>query len=253
MKIYKIYSQCIEKCYYKTLNDSICYFYTEEEAKKLCDKLNAFTKVYSSDPQYIDPRTNKVIKYDYVEIETETNPIEYIRITVDVKYRTGIYLKDGVGFRSLDDEDIKEYIKVGKNWLIKIIETDFTIINNDDKSLCDIAGNNHYDIIYNKKSEIIWRYECQSESKFSFEFPMYIIENETNEEFKKRSIDTAIQLMKQEISSGIAKKTYLPYKREGRKLTFEEADTLSGGYWFHLRAISHMHMRNALLKDVIKI
>jgi hypothetical protein len=240
MKIYKVYSQCIEECYYKTLDDNICYFYTEEEAKKYCDKLNAFTKIYSSDSQYIDPRTNEVIKYDYIEIETETNPIEYIRITVDVKYRTGIYLKDGVGFRTLDDENIKEYTKVGKNWLIKIIKTDFTIINDEDKSLCDIAGDSYY-IIYNKKSEIILRWDCQSKSEFYFVFPMYTIENETNEEFKKRSIDTAIQLMKQEISSGIAKKKYLPYGREGHRLTFEESDTLSGGYWSHVRAMSYMH------------
>lgn len=241
MKIYKVYSQCIEKCYYKTLNDNLCYFYTEEEAKKYCDKLNAFTKVYSSDSQYIDPRTNKVIKYDYIEIETEINPIEYIRITVDVKYRTGIYLKDGIGFRSLDDEDIKEYTKVGKNWLIKIIKTDFAIINDADKLTCDIGGDNYYDIIYNKKSEIIRRYVYPRKSEHSFMFPMYTIENETNEEFKKRSIDTAIRLMKQEISSGMAKKKYLPYAREGHRLTFEESDALSEGYWSHVRAMLHMH------------
>ena len=65
-------------------------------------------------------------------------------------------------------------------------------------------------------------------SKFSFEFPMYIIEKESKKDFNKRCIDTAVQLMKQDISSGIAKKNYLPYKREGHKLTEKERWILFG-------------------------
>ena len=247
MKYYNVYAEKIIDGVLNTFDSEVAYFETEKEAKNYCDRLNRLSKKYNHDIKII---------YEYDYIETDLHPKEYVEVRVDVKYFKGIYREEPRPDSRMDcvfyDTDkIKEYIKVDDDWYVKVYKKVYRVVNDYDKDKDSSYYLKLFRCIITKNPQIIYVRTDHHAATYSFEFPMFPKSRESKESFDKRCNDMAVELMKQEISEKNTKQ-YLPLAREGHRLTFEESDTLSGGYWSHVRAMSYMHdhfLKNNTIKN----
>lgn len=205
MKVYKVYSH-IFKNLYGAEQDEIACFDNEKDAKAYCDILNAINKKYAY--------TEYSYKFDYMEIDIDRTPIvEYLYIKVDVVYAKGMYKGEGGTFNKFGYEFKEDgYVRIDKNWLIKIISKEVAVLSNGPHIDSSSLFYEKMKTIRDRKSKILYRYIQKNVSSAIFGFPMFLKEHESADEFNNRCYDTAIKLFKEEPH----KEMYMPIMRLNR-------------------------------------
>ena len=201
MKVYKVYSHFNNQNYEEKQNE-IAYFDDEKDAKAYCDKLNTINEKYAY--------TKYSHKFDYMKIQIDKTPIvEYLNIKVDVVYAKGAYkgesgLFDKPGFEFKKDG----YISIDKDWMIKIISKEVDVLSNVPYIELPSLLYENMKTIRDRKSKILHRWIQNSMSIAFFEFPMFLKEDESADEFNDRCYDTATKLFKEEPH----KEMYIPIR-----------------------------------------